>query len=338
MSTTSGSRTPSFSAISRGSGSRPSRSSSRFARESWKKSLRSARLEPTRTMRMLSIRYFRMYARIQYDAYDESFTPRCGSKRFTRLQQADVALLDQVEQVRPDAAVLDRDLHDQAQVREHELLRGVGIAVTRTRARPARAPPRARAAGSARPRRSSARAGRAERSEPGAEQRDAEARSSGGSDSSVVRAHAHQVPRRPRRRPVDGASAKRRRARATSSSSESMYFTSAQRSASGITAPQGAISGEPPFEAAPLVITSKRSWSVSPYLNFAFVEVARAADSASCRPGPRRRRVGPWQVSQYILKTCAPLAASAAAPSRPRRPRRGRSRPQRAEERSAEPE
>ena len=39
--------------------------------------------------------------------------------------------------------------------------------------------------------------------------------------------------------------------------SDSTYFTSAQRSASGITLPQGAISGEPPFEAAPLVMTSK---------------------------------------------------------------------------------
>ena len=37
-----------------------------------------------------------------------------------RLHQADVPLLDQVEDVGPGAAVLHRDLHDEPQVREHE--------------------------------------------------------------------------------------------------------------------------------------------------------------------------------------------------------------------------
>ncbi len=45
-----------------------------------------------------------------------------------------------------------------------------------------------------------------------------------------------------------------------------MNFTSAQRSASGTTAPQGAMSGEPPFDAAPLLMTSKMSLSVPPNL------------------------------------------------------------------------
>ncbi len=45
------------------------------------------------------------------------------------LQQADVALLNQVEQVGPDAPVLHGDLDDEAQVRENQLLGGLRILV-----------------------------------------------------------------------------------------------------------------------------------------------------------------------------------------------------------------
>ena len=45
-----------------------------------------------------------------------------------------------------------------------------------------------------------------------------------------------------------------------------MYLTSAQRVSSGITAPHGAIIAEPPFDAAPLEMTSKMSWLLPPYL------------------------------------------------------------------------
>ena len=69
-----------------------------------------------------------------------------GIEALHRLHQADVALLDQVEHVGPGAAVLHRDLHDEAQVREHELARGVDVARARPSARRARAPPRARSA------------------------------------------------------------------------------------------------------------------------------------------------------------------------------------------------
>ena len=70
-----------------------------------------------------------MYARIQYEAYEESFTPRDGSKRLTPWSRPTLPSLDQVEQVRPDASVLHRDLDHEAQVGEHQLLRGLGILV-----------------------------------------------------------------------------------------------------------------------------------------------------------------------------------------------------------------
>ena len=91
-----------------------------------------------------------------------------------------------------------------------------------------------------------------------------------------------------------------------------MYFTSAQRSASGITAPHGAISGEPPFDAAPLVMTSKMVLVGAAVLELGFLEVARGrlqrlADRSVAGPA------GPWQVAQYIFEDLRARAASAAA-------------------------
>ena len=60
ISTTSASSTSSRSAISFGSGLKPSRSSARFSRFSRKKSFRCARVWLSFTSRMLSISHFRM--------------------------------------------------------------------------------------------------------------------------------------------------------------------------------------------------------------------------------------------------------------------------------------
>ena len=105
-----------------------------------------------------------MYARIHQDAYDDSFTPRYGIVLLHRVDEADVPLLDQVEDVAVGAPVLLGDLHDQPQVGGDE---AGGQALARPSCRTAprpRAPLRGSSAGSAgaragRPRWSSSRSG-----------------------------------------------------------------------------------------------------------------------------------------------------------------------------------
>ena len=58
-----------------------------------------------------------------------------GVEALHGLHQADVAFLDQVAERQAVAAVAARDVHDEAQVRQHELARGVEVVVVAQAAR-----------------------------------------------------------------------------------------------------------------------------------------------------------------------------------------------------------
>ncbi len=52
-----------------------------------------------------------------------------GVEALHRLHQADIALLDEIAHGQPVAQVAARDVHDEPQVRQHQLPRGVQIAL-----------------------------------------------------------------------------------------------------------------------------------------------------------------------------------------------------------------
>ena len=58
-----------------------------------------------------------------------------GVEALDRLHQADVAFLDEVAHRQAIAAVATRDMHDEAQVRQHELARGVEVVIVAQAAR-----------------------------------------------------------------------------------------------------------------------------------------------------------------------------------------------------------
>ena len=93
-----------------------------------KNSLRCALVVAIFTRRQLRSTYSWISARIQWTANETRRTPTSGSKRLHGLHEADVAFLDEVAERQTVAEVAAGDVHDEAQVRQHQVARGVEIA------------------------------------------------------------------------------------------------------------------------------------------------------------------------------------------------------------------